>query len=29
MQGIDRFVGSFLGLCLGDALGAPVRGRLT
>jgi ADP-ribosylglycohydrolase len=25
MQGIDRFVGSFLGLCLGDALGAPVE----
>src|SRR5262245_32473617 len=25
MKGIDRFVGSFLGLCLGDALGAPVE----
>jgi len=25
MQGIDRFVGSFLGLCLGDAVGAPVE----
>jgi ADP-ribosylglycohydrolase len=25
MQPIDRFVGSFLGLCLGDALGAPVE----
>jgi poly(ADP-ribose) glycohydrolase ARH3 len=25
MLGIDRFVGSFLGLCLGDALGAPVE----
>ena len=25
MQAIDRFVGSFLGLCLGDALGAPVE----
>src|SRR5262245_58624115 len=25
MQDVDRFVGSFLGLCLGDALGAPVE----
>ena len=25
MPSLDRFVGSFLGLCLGDALGAPVE----